>query len=56
MPRNLLTVAVAEGSKAVVPMMASKAIVASGGQLEADTGLEVSTTRRALNNRKSSQQ
>jgi hypothetical protein len=41
MPWNLLTVAVAEGSEVVVPMTASEAIVASGGQLEADTGLEV---------------
>jgi hypothetical protein len=42
MPRNLLTVAVADGSKVVVPMRTPEAMVTSGRQLEADVTAEES--------------
>jgi hypothetical protein len=40
MPRNLLTVAAADGSEVVVPMAIPEASVASGRRLEADTTFE----------------
>jgi hypothetical protein len=44
MPRNLLTVAVADGREVVVPITIPESSVASGRQLEANTALESKRT------------